>query len=106
MLDISGKGTYLPAEHCLANARSAAEALGIAEGTEPATPEAVDAEDPLGLALGDTVEVLPEAMDGVPAVTGRLRAPDPLTVVLDREDPRVGQVSVHFPRVGYHVLRG
>ncbi len=48
----------------------------------------------------------PEAMDGVPAVTGRLRALDPLTVVLDREDPWVGQVSVHFPRVGYRVLRG
>ena len=84
---------------------SAAEALGIAEGAEPATPEAVDAEDPLGLAPGDTVEVRPEAMDGVPAVAGRLRALDPLTVVLDREDPRVGRVSVHFPRVGYRVLR-
>ncbi len=84
---------------------SAAEALGIAEGAEPATPEAVDAEDPLGLALGASVQVLPEAMDGVPAVTGHLRALDPLTVVLDREDPRVGEVSVHFPRVGYRVLR-
>ena len=66
----------------------------------------MDAEDPLGLALGDTVKVRPEAMDGVPAVTGTLRALDPLTVVLDREDPRVGRVSVHFPRVGYRVLRG
>jgi len=85
---------------------SAAEALAVAEGAEPATPEAVDAADPLGLAPGDTVEVLPEAMDGVPAVTGTLRALDPLTVVLDREDERVGRVSVHFPRVGYRVLRG
>ncbi len=84
---------------------SAAEALAVAEGAEPATPEAVDAEDPLGLALGDRLKVLPEAMDGVPAVTGHLRALDPLTVVLDREDPRVGEVSVHFPRVGYRVLR-
>ncbi len=84
---------------------SAAEALAVAAGAEPATPEAVDAEDPLGLALGDTVEVQPEAMDGVPAVTGTLRALDPLTVVLDREDPRVGRVSVHFPRVGYRLLR-
>ncbi len=37
--------------------------------------------------------------------SGRLRALDRLTVVLDREDARVGQVSVHFPRVGYRVLR-
>ncbi len=84
---------------------SAAAALEIAEGAEPATPEAVDAEDPLGLALGDTVQVLPEAVAGVPAVAGRLRALDAQRVVLDREDDRVGLVSVHFPRVGYQVLR-
>jgi glutathione S-transferase len=80
-------------------------ALDIAKGAEPETPEAVDAEDPLGLALGDTVKVLPEAMEGVPAVAGRLRALDAQSVVLDREDQRVGLVSVHFPRVGYRVLR-
>ncbi len=85
---------------------SAAEALEIARAAEPATPEAVDPEDPLGLAPGDTVQVLPEAMDGVPAVTGTLRFLDPQTVVLDRDDEKVGQVSVHFPRVGYRILRG
>ena len=84
----------------------ASAALEIAKVAEPATPEAVDADDPLGLALGDTVKVLPEAMDGVPAVTGTLRALDAQTVVLDREDARVGRVAVHFPRVGYRVLRG
>ena len=86
-------------------AMSAAEALEIAHAAEPATPEGVDPEDPLGLALGDTVEVLPEAMDGVPPVAGRLRFLDPQTVVLDRNDEQVGQVSVHFPRVGYQIRR-
>jgi glutathione S-transferase len=87
------------------SAMSAAEALEIARAAEPATPEGVDPEDPLELALGDTVEVLPEAMDGVPPVAGRLRFLDPQTVVLDRNDAQVGQVSVHFPRVGYMIRR-
>ena len=85
---------------------SAAEALEIAKDCEPATPEAVDPGDPLGLAPGDTIQVLPEGMDGAPAVTGVLRFLDPQTVVLDRDDERVGQVSVHFPRVGYRIRRG
>ena len=85
---------------------SAAEALEIARDAKPATPEAVDPGDPLGLAPGDTVQVRPEGMDGVPAVTGTLRFLDPQTVVLDRDDEQVGQVSVHFPRVGYRIRRG
>ncbi len=87
------------------SALSAAEALEIAKSAEPATPEAVDPDDPLGLTLGEAIEVRPEAMDGVPAVAGRLRCLDPQTVVLDREDERVGRVSVHFPRVGYQRQR-
>lgn len=85
---------------------TAAEALEIATEAEPATPEAVDPGDPLGLAPGEIVEVRPEGMDGVPAVAGTLRFLDPQTVVLDRDDEQVGQVSVHFPRVGYRIERG
>lgn len=85
---------------------TAAEALEIATEAEPATPEAVDPGDPLGLAPGEMVEVRPEGMDGVPAVAGTLRFLDPQTVVLDRDDEQVGQVSVHFPRVGYRIERG
>ena len=85
---------------------SAAEALETAKATEPAMPEDVDPEDPLGLAPGDTVQVRPEGMDGAPAVAGTLRALDAQTVVLDRADETVGRVSVHFPRVGYRIRRG
>jgi glutathione S-transferase len=84
---------------------TAEEALEIATDAEPATPEAVDPKDPLELAPGEPVQVLPEGMDGVPAVAGRLRFLDAQTVVLDRDDERVGPVSVHFPRVGYRILR-
>jgi glutathione S-transferase len=87
------------------SAMSAAEALEIAKDAEPATPEVVDPEDPLGLQLGEAVAVLPEAMDGVVAVAGRLRFLDTQTVTIDREDEQVGRVSVHFPRVGYQIRR-
>ena len=85
---------------------SAAEALEIARAAEPETPEGVDPGDPLGLSLGDAVAVLPEAMEGVPPVAGTLRYLDAQSVVLDREDEKVGRVSVHFPRVGYQIRRG
>jgi glutathione S-transferase len=84
---------------------SAAEALEVARDAAPATRETADAGDPLGLKPGDPVKVLPEAMGGVPAVAGRVRALDAQVIVLDREDETVGLVSVHFPRVGYRVLR-
>ena len=87
------------------SAMSAAEALEIAAEAEPDTPEGVDSEDPLGLSFGDTVAVRPEGMDGVPVVAGRLRYLDAQTVVLDREDEKVGHVSVHYPRVGYLIQR-
>jgi len=85
---------------------SAVEALEIAQGAEPAAPEKVDPDDPLGLQLGDPVQVLPEAMDGVTAVAGRLRFLDAQTVTLDRDDERVGRVAIHFPRIGYRIQRG
>ena len=85
---------------------SAVEALEIAQGAEPAAPEKVDPDDPLGLQLGDTVQVLPEAMDGVTAVAGRLRFLDAQTVAIDRDAERVGRVAIHFPRIGYRIQRG
>lgn len=88
------------------SALSAAEALEIAKDAEPETPGIVDPDDPLGLQFGDTVQVLPEAMDGVTAVAGRLRFLDAQTVAIDRDEDRVGRVAIHFPRIGYRIQRG
>jgi glutathione S-transferase len=85
---------------------SATEALEIAKDAEPAVPDTVDPDDPLGLQLGDTVQVLPEGMDGVTAVAGPLRFLDAQTVAIDRDDERVGRVAIHFPRIGYRIQRG
>lgn len=85
---------------------TAADALAIAHGAEPATPEHADARDPQGLRPGMTVSVVPVTDSGDPPVAGRVRFVDRETIALLREDARVGTVCVHFPRVGYRVTPG
>ena len=79
------------------------EALDIARAAEPATPETADPNDPQGLAPGMTVAVVPEGDGGDPPVAGTVRLVDRETIAILREDPRVGAVCVHFPRIGYRV---
>ena len=84
---------------------TAAEALDIAKKARPATPERADPGDPLGLEPGEAVEVVAEQVEGAPPVAGRILSVDAQEIAVLREDPRVGAVAVHFPRVGYRVLR-
>ena len=81
----------------------AAEALDVAVATEPAAPEGVAPGDPQALAPGATVTVVSDE-DGVdPLVTGTVRFADWETIAILYEEPRVGRVCVHFPRIGYRV---
>jgi glutathione S-transferase len=82
---------------------SAAAALEIAREAEPEAREGADPEDPQGLKPGMTVEVVPAGYGGDPAVAGTIRYADQQTVAILRDNPRVGRVCVHFPRVGYRV---
>jgi glutathione S-transferase len=84
---------------------SAAEALEIARRTEPATAAEGDPGDPQGLQPGEAVEVLPLGVSGHPPVAGEVLRVSAQEIVLRRADPRVGEVAVHFPRVGYRVTR-
>ncbi len=81
------------------------EALAIAQRSETQTPERGDPEDPQGLRCGEPVRVVPLGDGGDPVVHGRLQAFDTEEVALLVEDDRVGEVCVHFPRVGYRVCR-
>ncbi|MGE0613164.1 MAG: glutathione S-transferase C-terminal domain-containing protein, partial [Hyphomicrobiales bacterium] len=80
-----------------------AEALDIAARAEPRTPEGFDPKDPQGLKPGMTVAVTPMGDGGDPAVKGTVRHAGRDTIALLRRDGRVGDVCVHFPRVGYRV---
>jgi glutathione S-transferase len=84
---------------------TAAEALDIARAARPATPEWADPDDPQGLRPGESVEIVAEQVDGAPPVAGRILSVDAQEIAVLREDPRVGEVAVHFPRIGYRVIR-
>lgn len=83
----------------------AAQALDIAKAAMPEVDATVDPDDPLGLTLGQTLTVIPEDTDGGGEVTGKLARLSAEEVVVERQDGRVGQVAVHFPRLGYRLRR-
>ncbi|MEM8793028.1 MAG: glutathione S-transferase family protein [Pseudomonadota bacterium] len=84
---------------------AAAEALDIARDAVTETPETADPHDPQKLAPGDFVSISPDLDGGEQAVEGRIRAVTANMVAILREDDRVGEVCVHFPRAGYRVTR-
>ena len=81
---------------------TAAEALAIAKAATPAACQ-VDGNDPSGLKAGQTVSVTPDDTGKVP-VTGVLVGLAPDRVSIQRNDPKVGDVVVHFPRAGFVVV--
>jgi glutathione S-transferase len=82
-----------------------AEALEIARSAEPATPPAHDPADPSGLAPGAAVVVMADDYGRDP-VRGALVAATARSITIARDDPAVGRVHVHTPRVGYVLMAG
>ena len=79
----------------------ATDALEIAKAAKPA-PTSVDADDPSGLKAGQKLNVTPDDTGKVP-VTGTLVGLTADRISIARNDPRVGDVVVHFPRAGFIV---
>ena len=79
-----------------------AEALEVARLATPETRTDHDAHDPLGLEPGAAVSVSADDYGRDP-VAGKLVAATPERVVIGREDATLGELNVHFPRVGYVV---
>jgi len=85
-----------------------ADAIAMAQAAEPEAAGAnllVDSafQDDHGIALGSRVTIAAESFGNEPT-EGELIAATRTHYSLRREDPRVGVVHVHFPRIGY-VLR-
>jgi len=80
------------------------EALAIARHSLPLTPEGTQGGDPNGLKPGDRVVVTADDY-GSETVTGELVRTSAQDVALRREDSAVGEVIVHFPRIGYRIRR-
>ena len=82
---------------------TADEALAIAKTTSSETEALADPGDPEGLAPGLYVTVVPAGIGGDPAVTGEIVSVNAEEIAIRRSHGRVGDVVVHFPRVGYQV---
>lgn len=89
--------------HGTSRALGAQEALTIARDAVPGSSGTVDERDPQNLRSGMRVQIAPDTDGGDPGVEGTVVHTSAQTICIRREDPQVGQVNVHFPRVGYRV---
>jgi glutathione S-transferase len=78
-----------------------ATALTIARDGVPAAGR-VEPGEPNGLAAGQRVAVTPDDY-GFDPVVGTIVTASPTEIAVRRRDERVGEVVVHFPRVGFRV---
>ena len=81
---------------------SAATALDIARDATPLPASGVDPQDPLAINAGTEVRVSP-ADYAEAEIIGTLAATTTTTMSIARNDPRVGDVVVHFPKIGYQI---
>jgi len=88
--------------HGRPKAMDSAQALAVAQRSQPAPARGVDAGDRLGLRAGQPVSVTPDDYGKVPVV-GELVTLDLQEIAIRRVDKRAGAVVVHFPRIGYTV---
>jgi glutathione S-transferase len=82
----------------------AKDALEIAAQARPQTATRADPHDPNGRKPGDRVSVVPDDYGKV-EVQGRIVALSAQRIAIRREDARVGEVVVHFPRAGFIVMQ-
>lgn len=87
-----------------AQVTTGAEALDIASKATPSLDSHIDAIDVDGLAPGDEVEVMPIDY-GFNPVRGRLAIASFEELALLRHDDRVGELAVHFPRLGFQIRK-
>jgi glutathione S-transferase len=93
-IDAMGYGEVKPMEP--------AEALKIAREGTPATTVDVQAGDPESLKAGAMASVTPDDY-GFDPVTGKLVVNTIDEFAVEREDPALGKIVNHFPKVGFRI---
>lgn len=89
--------------HGQVTAMSGADALAVARNSTPQTTHSSNLPDPSGLKIGDAVVV--SATDyGADPVKGELVKSALNEVAIRRHDEQVGEIVVHFPRVGFKIM--
>lgn len=89
-------------EMSLATVEEAHKAAGVSTGLPG---RGVEVDNFLGLSQGDLVTVFPDDYGKEPVV-GRLVTLSLREVAVEKDDALVGDVTVHFPRIGYHIMKG
>jgi len=79
------------------------EAIAIATAHEPVPVQPIDAREPQGFISGQQVVVSPDVDGGEQPVHGALVFADAETATVQRTEPDIGTVCVHFPRAGYKI---
>ena len=79
------------------------DALLCAQSHEPIAVKSVDARDPQGLTPGMQVSVSPDLDGGEQPVLGEVVTADSAVITILRTDASLGNICVHFPRLGYRV---
>ncbi|MEQ9145742.1 MAG: glutathione S-transferase family protein [Parvibaculaceae bacterium] len=80
------------------------EALEIARTSTSVEKPKRDPGEPNGLKPGDTLTVMADDYGRDP-ITGELVSSSAQHIALKRNDPQVGDVTVHFPRAGFLVMK-
>lgn len=83
---------------------TSAEALDAAKATSPSTTPYIEPGNAEGFTLGEEVQVRPHLAGREPTV-GRLHVLTRHHVAIEHSNERVGEMVVHFPRIGYVVSR-
>jgi len=86
--------------HGTATQMTAQAALAIARDSSPINFGEEIHQDDHGIALGSNVAITAESF-GLEPTVGRLVAATRTRYTLSREDAQVGQVHIHFPRMGF-----
>jgi glutathione S-transferase len=82
---------------------STSDALELAAAATPQTAVSPDPANPNGRKPGDRVEVMPDDYGKI-RVAGEIVALSSQHIAIRRNDPRAGEVVVHFPRAGFLVF--
>ena len=77
-------------------------ALKIARESTPATRENEDRDDPNGLKVGAKVAVTPDDY-GLDPVVGKVVSTSVYEVAIEREEPSLGKIVNHFPKIGFRI---
>ncbi len=80
------------------------EALDIAKAATSTELPRQDDDEPNGLKAGDRVTIMADDYGRDP-ISGELVSSSAQRIAIKRNDPRVADVTIHFPRVGFWVIK-